>query len=77
MFKQLLLSTAAAALAVPGVHWHDYGKQPREGRKVGHATVRADDAQTLAQRLTTLGEALGRQSQVAPVVARLGASTAV
>ena len=67
---------AAAALAVPGVHWHDYGKQPREGRKVGHATVRADDAQTLAQRLTALGEALGRQSQVAPVVARLGALTA-
>ena len=23
------------ALSVPGLHWHDYGKSPRTGRKVG------------------------------------------
>jgi len=57
-----------AALAVPGVHWHDYGKSPRPGRKVGHATVCADDAATLAQRLQRLGDALGRTAQVRPVV---------
>lgn len=62
---------AAAFLAVPGGHWHDYGKQPRAGRKVGHATVRADAPQALAQALTQVGAALQREAQVAPVVARL------
>src|SRR5882724_4764203 len=28
-----------ALLAHEGVHFHDYGKQPRAGRKVGHCTV--------------------------------------
>jgi len=26
-------------LAVPGLHLHDYGKAPRSGRKLGHATA--------------------------------------
>jgi 5-(carboxyamino)imidazole ribonucleotide synthase len=26
------------------VHWHDYGKQPRPGRKIGHCTVVAASA---------------------------------
>jgi 5-(carboxyamino)imidazole ribonucleotide synthase len=26
-------------LAFPDVHLHDYGKQPRPGRKMGHCTV--------------------------------------
>ena len=59
-------------LAVPGAHWHDYGKSPRPGRKVGHATVCAPDAATLASRLGQVGRALGRESQVAPVIAALG-----
>ena len=29
----------ARVLALPGVHHHDYGKAPRPGRKLGHATV--------------------------------------
>ena len=29
----------ARLLALAGVHLHDYGKQPRPGRKVGHLTV--------------------------------------
>jgi len=29
----------ASLLALDGVHLHDYGKQPRPGRKVGHCTV--------------------------------------
>ncbi len=26
-------------LALPGLHWHDYGKAERPGRKLGHVTV--------------------------------------
>jgi len=29
---------AAEILARPGLHWHDYGKRPRPGRKLGHVT---------------------------------------
>ncbi|WP_454831879.1 5-(carboxyamino)imidazole ribonucleotide synthase [Pseudoxanthomonas wuyuanensis] len=62
---------AAAVLRQAGGHWHDYGKQPRAGRKVGHATLRADSPAGLAQALQQVGDALGRQAQVAPVVERL------
>ncbi|WP_374248696.1 5-(carboxyamino)imidazole ribonucleotide synthase [Thermomonas sp.] len=62
---------AAAALAVEGMHWHDYGKQSRAGRKVGHATLRVDSSAALADALRQAGEALGRQAQVAPVIAVL------
>jgi 5-(carboxyamino)imidazole ribonucleotide synthase len=58
-------------LAEPGGHWHDYGKSARAGRKVGHATVRADDPTALADALERVGRTLGREAQVAPVVARL------
>ncbi|MEA9787814.1 5-(carboxyamino)imidazole ribonucleotide synthase [Xanthomonas campestris pv. raphani] len=62
---------AAAFLAVLGGHWHDYGKQARDGRKVGHATVRADTPALLAQLLGDVGQALQRDAQMAPVLARL------
>ena len=62
---------ARAVLQETGGHWHDYGKEPRAGRKVGHATLRADDASSLAQALARVGAGLGRKAQVAPVVARL------
>ncbi len=52
-------------------HWHDYGKQPRSGRKVGHATLRADSKEELANALQRVGDALGRQAQAAPVIANL------
>lgn len=55
-------------------HWHDYGKSPRAGRKVGHATLRADARDALASALRSTGEALGRAGQVAPVLARLAES---
>jgi 5-(carboxyamino)imidazole ribonucleotide synthase len=50
---------AAAILAVPDAHLHWYGKQPRPGRKVGHVTVRAADATTLAQRVAELERIIG------------------
>jgi len=31
-------------LALPGAHWHDYGKEPRPGRKIGHCTIVAGSA---------------------------------
>jgi 5-(carboxyamino)imidazole ribonucleotide synthase len=33
------LPPRARLLAMPGVHLHDYGKRPRQGRKVGHCTL--------------------------------------
>jgi 5-(carboxyamino)imidazole ribonucleotide synthase len=58
-------------LSEAGGHWHDYGKEPRIGRKVGHATLRADASGDLADALERVGRALGREGQMAPVVARL------
>jgi len=51
-------------------HWHDYGKSARTGRKLGHATICADHLRALADKLQRLGYELGREAQVAPVVAR-------
>ncbi|GAB1596411.1 5-(carboxyamino)imidazole ribonucleotide synthase [Lysobacter claricitrinus] len=62
---------ATAVLDEAGGHWHDYGKESRAGRKVGHATLRADDPASLADALTRVGRRLGRDAQVAPVVERL------
>jgi len=62
---------AAPVLAQPGGHWHDYGKEAREGRKVGHATLREDSPAALAQALQTVGAQLQRGDQVAPVIERL------
>jgi 5-(carboxyamino)imidazole ribonucleotide synthase len=45
-----------AVLAVPGARLHDYGKEPRPGRKVGHVTVVADTADELDARLAALLE---------------------
>ena len=62
---------AEAVLRTNGAHWHDYGKAPRPGRKVGHATLRSDSTQALAESLASVGAALGREAQVAPVIDRL------
>lgn len=65
------LPDAHAVLRDPQGHWHDYGKSARAGRKVGHATFRADSETALAESLQRCGAALGREAQVAPVIARL------
>lgn len=49
----------AAALAVDGLHLHDYAKQFRLGRKLGHVTVVGDDATSVRVRAWTGAEALG------------------
>jgi 5-(carboxyamino)imidazole ribonucleotide synthase len=63
---------ATPVLREAGGHWHDYGKEARAGRKVGHATLRADAPVELAESLRRAGAALGREAQVAPVIAVLG-----
>ena len=62
---------SVAVLAQAGGHWHDYGKAPRDGRKVGHATMRADSGTDLAKALAAVAQTLERSAQVAPVLARL------
>jgi 5-(carboxyamino)imidazole ribonucleotide synthase len=62
------LPDRAAVLAADDAHWHDYGKQARPGRKVGHATVCGADANLLAERVGRVAQSLGRQSQAQPVL---------
>jgi len=62
---------ANAVLGQAGGHWHDYGKQARDGRKVGHATLRDDDATALAGALERVGGQLDLGEQVAPVIESL------
>lgn len=52
------VSTAEAFLARPGVHAHWYGKDPKPGRKVGHATVLAADAMAAEAAARNLEAAL-------------------
>jgi len=63
---------AAPVLRSPAGHWHDYGKSSREGRKVGHATLRADNRATLRSELETAVEALSRREEFSGVISRLG-----
>ena len=51
---------AARQLAVPGCQLHDYGKSPREGRKLGHITVVADSAAARDRQLQLLEAVLGK-----------------
>ncbi len=41
-------------LALPRTHCHLYDKEPRKGRKVAHATIRAENAEQLAKLLQFL-----------------------
>ena len=58
---------ALPVLAEPLGHWHDYGKSPRPGRKVGHATV-TGPASEVAAALKRLTTALNRPDQIEPVL---------
>ena len=48
------IPTAETVLRVPGLRFHDYGKSPRPGRKLGHATVLASTEVELNLRLEAL-----------------------
>ena len=45
------MPTREEVLAIPGAHYHDYGKEPRPGRKLGHATVVCKTRKELLKRL--------------------------
>jgi 5-(carboxyamino)imidazole ribonucleotide synthase len=47
------------ALQIPGLHWHDYGKQARPGRKIGHATLTAASMDDLRERADQLAAIAG------------------
>jgi len=50
-------------LAMDGVHFHDYGKEPRPGRKLGHCTVVASsptERDRILRRLLGAGARSGR-----------------
>ncbi len=66
------LPDSLPVLTEPLAHWHDYGKTPREARKVGHATV-CGDLQEIAAALSRLANALRRHPQIDPVLAALDA----
>jgi 5-(carboxyamino)imidazole ribonucleotide synthase len=68
------LPESAPVLAEPRAHWHDYGKEPRAGRKVGHATLCAASAAEMRERLARVAWALGREGQAEPVLAALAAA---
>jgi 5-(carboxyamino)imidazole ribonucleotide synthase len=55
------LPPRAAALATAGLHWHEYGKQVRPGRKVGHATLTAPSAAALRENAERLAALAGGQ----------------
>jgi 5-(carboxyamino)imidazole ribonucleotide synthase len=44
----------AEVLAIPKAHMHLYNKAPRKGRKVAHATLRADNPEELAEQVAVL-----------------------
>jgi 5-(carboxyamino)imidazole ribonucleotide synthase len=48
----------ADILAIPDAHLHDYGKEPRPGRKVGHCTLVDSDRDRLLTRLASLRAAI-------------------
>src|SRR5699024_5367175 len=44
------MPSASGLLKLPDLHWHDYGKSSRPGRKVGHATLLAETWAELAHQ---------------------------
>lgn len=64
------LPEALPILSEPLAHWHDYGKAPRPGRKVGHTTVTGSPSE-VASALRRLSVALNRPGQTDPVTAAL------
>ncbi len=65
------LPACEPALSASDVHWHDYGKAPRAGRKLGHATVCAVTGSELASRIENLARQMDRRAQCEPLIAAL------
>jgi 5-(carboxyamino)imidazole ribonucleotide synthase len=52
-------------LSEPGLHWHDYGKSPRPGRKLGHLTLCDDNARTRDRRALKVISRVDRETYLA------------
>jgi 5-(carboxyamino)imidazole ribonucleotide synthase len=50
---------AASEVTSPSIHWHDYKKAARQGRKIGHVTVTAETSGELVAKATELAQQLG------------------
>lgn len=48
-----------ALLRIPGLHLHDYDKQPRPGRKIGHVTLAEPDIDRLHEKLERVERLIG------------------
>jgi 5-(carboxyamino)imidazole ribonucleotide synthase len=58
--------TRERLLAEPGLHLHDYGKEPRSGRKVGHCTIVEASATRCAARARRVVRRLYPQLRTIP-----------
>ncbi len=58
------LPDSAPYLKIDGLHWHPYGKQAREGRKVGHATLTAADREVFHAQVRQLAKLHGNPELV-------------
>lgn len=52
-------------LELPGVHLHDYGKQARPGRKLGHTTICAENWDEMRTKLNAFGKLKNSAAQAA------------
>lgn len=49
----------APILALPGVHVHDYGKEPRSGRKLGHINIVGDTKESCLKYAALVEQMIG------------------
>jgi 5-(carboxyamino)imidazole ribonucleotide synthase len=59
------MPTRDALLGEPGLHWHDYGKTARPGRKLGHVTICDNATQTRNRRALKLLSRIDRATYLA------------
>jgi 5-(carboxyamino)imidazole ribonucleotide synthase len=59
------LPTRDPLLAEPGLHWHDYGKSARPGRKLGHLTICENSAKSRDRRAFRLISRIDRATWLA------------
>jgi len=59
------MPTRNPLLAEPGLHWHDYGKTARPGRKLGHVTICETSAKTRDRRAFKLLSRIDRATYLA------------
>ncbi len=52
-------------LEIPGLHWHDYGKSARPGRKLGHVTLVESTAHKRDQRIFKVLARIDRATWIA------------